>query len=461
MLSPLRAYRTLLADRRFFHLFLPIAIPIALQNLVSSLTSLGSGLLVGQLGNSAMAGVSLAGQVQFVMILASFGIGSGAAIFTSQFWGRSDASGVARTQGVGLVLSLAAGLAVGLVAAYWPERLLGLFTPDRAVITEGARFLSASAWSFPLTAVGMSYSLVLRSVGDTRTPLQWALVGLAVQLLAAVVLIFGWSPLPGITVPALGTQGAGLALVLAKLVETGGIVLSTQLRKRPNAGWARLFSFDRVFLFRYLKVALPVVINEVLWSLGISAIKAIYGWMGSTELAAVSVVDIFGQLLFIVFFGTGNAAAVIIGQAIGRGDLTEAQRLGKNVALFAPLMGAMVAVPLALAAPFVPHLFHLTPEARTLSTQLLWVVCVLLPGRAFYHDMIVGVLRGGGDTNFSLWMDQSGIWLWALPVGWLMAFVLHWPFLVVYFLISLEEPLKSFLALWRMHTGRWMKEVTR
>jgi putative MATE family efflux protein len=456
MTSVFQVYRTLLADKRFFRLFLPVAIPIALQNLVSSLTSLGSGLLVGQLGDSAIAGVSLAGQVQFVMILASFGIGSGTAIFTSQYWGRSNSEGVGKTQGVGLILSVGVGLLFGVLAAFVPEGLLGLFTPDQTVIREGSAFLRASAWSFPLSAVGMSYSLVLRSVGDTKTPLQWALIGFAVQLVTALLLIFGWGPLP-----AMGTEGAGLALVLAKLVETTGIVVATQVQKRPNAGWRRLFHFDRIFFLRYLKVALPVVVNELLWALGISGIKAIYGWMGSQELAALSVVEMFSQLVFIFFFGTGNGASVIIGNAIGRGDLKEAQHLAKNVALFAPLMGAVLALPLALAAPFVPLLFQLTPEVRTLATELFWVGCVLLPGRAFYHDMIVGVLRSGGDTNFSLWMDQSGIWLWALPLGSLMAFVLHWPFLLVYFLISLEEPLKSLLALWRLQNGRWIREVTR
>lgn len=456
MPAPLQAYRTLFGDRRFFRLFLPVAIPIALQNLVSSLTSLGSGLLVGQLGDAAIAGVSLAGQVQFLLILAAFGIGSGAAIFTAQFWGRSDAEGVAKTQGVSLVLSLTVGLVFGAVAGFVPELLLGLFTPDQLVISEGARYLKASAWSFPLTAVGMSYSLVLRSVGDTKTPLVFAGVGLVIQLLVALPLIFGFG-----AIPALGTAGAGVALVVSRLAETGGIILFTQIKKLPNAGFWRLFRFDGAFVLRYLKVALPVVVNEVLWAVGVSAIKAIYGWMGATELASVAVVETFTQLVFIVFFGTGNAAAVIIGQAIGRGNLAEARTMAKNVALFAPLMGFVVAVPLAAAAPFLPLLFHVTPEVRTLSTQLIWVVCLLLPGRAFYHDMIVGVLRGGGDTNFSLFMDQSGIWLWALPLGWVMAFVLHWPFLWVYFLISLEEPLKSLLALWRMKTGRWIKEVTR
>ena len=456
MLSPIRAYKTLFSDRRFFHLFLPVAIPIALQNLVSSLTALGAGLLVGQLGDDAVAGVSLAGQVQFLLILASFGIGSGAAIFTSQFWGRSNAEGVAKTQGVGLVLSMGVGLVFGAVAAWLPEVLLGLFTPDQGVIAAGTSYLRASAWSFPLTAVGMSYSLVLRSVGDTKTPLQFALVGLVVQLVTALTLIFGFGP-----IPALGTAGAGLALVVSRAVETGGIIVFTQLKGRPNAGFARLFTFDAAFVGRYLKVALPVVISEVLWAVGISGIKAIYGWMGATELASVAVVETFSQIVFIVFFGTGNAASVVIGHAIGRGDLTEARHLAKNVALFAPFMGAVVALPLALAAPFLPLLFQVSPEVRTLSTQLLWVVCLLIPGRAFYHDMIVGVLRGGGDTNFSLFMDQSGIWLWALPLGWTMAFVLHWPFLWVYFLISLEEPLKATLALWRLKNGRWIKEVTK
>lgn len=456
MRSPIQAYRTLFADRRFFHLFLPVAVPIALQNLVSSLTSLGSNLLVGQLGDQAVAGVSLAGQVQFLMILAAFGIGSGAAIFTSQFWGRGDPSGVARTQGVSLTLSLAVGLLFGAGAGFFPEFLLGLFTPDQGVITEGARYLHASAWSFPLTAVGMSYSLVLRSVGDTKTPLRFALVALVVQITVALTLIFGFGPFP-----ALGTAGAGIALVVSRLVETTGIIVTAQVKRLPNAGLVRLFAFDAAFVGRYLKVALPVVVSEVLWSVGISGVKAIYGWMGATELASLAVVETFSQLVFIVFFGTGNAASVIIGHAIGRGDLAEAKKMAVNVALFAPMMGIAVAVPLAFAAPFLPLLFQVSAEVRTLSTHLIWVVCVLLPGRAFYHDMIVGVLRGGGDTNFSLFMDQSGIWLWALPLGWTMAFVFHWPFLLVYFLISLEEPLKSLLALWRMHTGKFIHQVTR
>ena len=456
MRSAFHAYRRLFSDRRFFRLFLPVAIPIALQNLVSSLTSLGAGLLVGQLGDDAIAGVSLAGQVQFLMILASFGIGSGAAIFTSQFWGRGDEAGVAKTQGVGLVLSVAVGLLFGAAAGFFPQVLLGLFTPDQGVIAAGTKYLAASAWSFPLTAVGMSYSLVLRSVGDTKTPLQFAVLGLVVQLIAALTLIFGLGP-----IPALGTAGAGFALVISRLVETGGIIVATQRAKRPNAGLGRLLSFDAAFVGRYLKVALPVVVSEILWSVGISGVKAIYGWMGATELAALAVVETFTQLVFIVFFGTGNAAGVIIGQAIGRGDLDGARHMARNVAMFAPLMGVLVALPLAVAAPFLPLLFQVSPEVRALSTQLIWVVCVLLPGRAFYHDMIIGVLRGGGDTNFSLFMDQSGIWLWALPLGWVMAFVLHWPFLAVYFLISIEEPLKAMLALWRMNSGRWIKQVTK
>lgn len=456
MSSPLAAYRRLFSDRAFFRLFLPVVLPIALQNLVSSLTSLGANLLVGQLGDDAVAGVSLAGQVQFLMILACFGIGSGAAIFTSQYWGKGEHAGIAKTQGVSLVLSLFVGVFFAVVASVFPERILGLFTPDPGVISQGAEYLRASALSFPLTALGMSYSLVLRSIGQMGIPLRWAIVSLVIQISVSLILIFGWGPFP-----AFGVAGAGLSLAVARFVETTGIIVSSQVLRLPNHGLRRLFRFDRRFLGRYLVVSLPVVVNEVLWSIGISAIKAIYGWMGSTELASVAVVETFSQLMFIVFFGTGNGAAVIIGQAVGRGDREEAHRLARNVALFAPFMGVCAGVVLALASPFLPLLFHVSPDVRLLSTQLLLVVAVLLPGRAFYHDMLVGVLRGGGDTNFTLFMDQLGIWAWALPLGSLMAFVLHWPFLLVYFLISIEEPLKSLLALVRMHSGKWIHEVTK
>ena len=448
------AYRALFSDRRFFRLFLPVAFPIALQSFISALTALGPGLLVGQLGDDAIAGVSLAGQIQFVMILAAFGIGSGASIFTSQFWGKGDAEGVAHTQGVSLVLSVFVGTVFAVAAGGFPEVLLGWFTPDAGIIAEGARYLHAAAWSFPLTAVGMSYALVLRSVGDTRTPVVFALAGLIAQWAAAGTLIFGVFGLP-----SLGTLGAGLALVFAKLAETGGLIIATQVRKRPNAGLRRLLRFDRAFLGRYLKIALPVVVSEALWSTGIAGIKAIYGWMGADQLAAAAILDSFVQLVFVVFMGTGNAAGVVIGHAIGRGRLDEANRFGRNTALLAPLAGASAAVPLAVAAPFIPLMFQVTPDVRSLATGLIWTFCALLPGKAFYHDMIVGVLRGGGDTTFSLFMDQSGIWLWALPLGGVMAFWWHWPFLLVYFLIGLEEPLKSLLALWRMKTGRWIHQV--
>jgi putative MATE family efflux protein len=448
------AYRALFSDKRFFRLFLPVAIPIALQTLVSSGTALGAGLLVGQLGDDAIAGVSLAGQVQFVLFIAAFGIASGSSVFTSQYWGRKDHAGVAHTQGVSLVLSLALGSVFAIAGGLFPETLLGWFTPDQGVIAEGARYLRISAWSFPLTALGMSYSLVLRAVGDTKTPLAFAGVGLAVQLVTAVVLIFG------VGVAPMGTVGAGIAVLAAKLAEVGGMIIAVQVRGRPNAGLARLFTFDRAFLVRYLKIALPVVLNEAFWAVGMAGIKAIYGWMGAVPLAAVAILDTFGQLVYIVLAGTGNAAGILIGHAIGRGHLDDARHFGRNVALLAPVVGIVTAVPLLIGAPFLPLIFQVSDDVRGLATALIWVFCVLLPGKAYYHDMIVGVLRGGGDVGFSLIMDLSGIWLWALPLGWLMAFVLHWPFLVVFFLINIEEPLKATLALWRMKTGKWIHRVT-
>ncbi len=451
----LAAYRALFSDKRFFRLFLPVAIPIALQTLVSSGTALGAGLLVGQLGDDAIAGVSLAGQIQFVLFIASFGIASGSSVFTSQYWGKRDHDGVAHTQGVSLILSLLLGSLFALAGGLFPETLLGLFTPDQGVIAEGARYLRFSAWSFPLTAVGMSYSLVLRAVGDTKTPLTFALVGLGVQLVTAVVFIFGVGIAPQ------GTAGAGVAVLAAKLVEVGGMIVAVQTLKRPNAGLRRLLSFNRVFLTRYLKIALPVLFNEAFWAIGMAGIKAIYGWMGAPQLAALAILDTFGQLVYIVLAGTGNAAGIIIGHAIGRGHLDDAKHYGRNVALLAPVIGVATAVPLLIGAPFLPLLFQVTDDVRGLATALIWTFCVLLPGKAYYHDMIVGVLRGGGDVGFSLLMDLSGIWVWALPLGWLMAFVFHWPFLVVFFLINIEEPLKATLALWRMKTGKWIHEVTK
>lgn len=453
----IKLYKNLLTDRDFFKLILPVAVPIALQNLLSSLTGLGAALMVGQLGDAALAGVSLAGQIQFLLTLACFGIASGAAIFSARFWGEGNRAGVQKTQGLTLVLTISLSLVFTLLGLFLPRQLVGLFTPDPAVQEAGASFLRVSCLSFPFFAAGMSYAVILRTVGDTKTPLFLSGFSLVLQLGLGLVLILG---IPGL-VPSLGVPGAALAQLAARVVETLAYIVLVRRLNRPNAGsWSQIFSFDRKLTARYLHVALPVVLNEVLWATGMSAIKAIYGWIGSRELAACAMVDNFAMVLFIVFFGTGNGSAVVIGHAIGRKDLVAAKHLARQTALFAPLLGAGAGIILAVSSPFLPQLFQVTGGVRDLALVLFLVYALLLPGKAFYHDMIVGVLRSGGDTRFSLFMDQLGVWLWAIPLGLVFAFVLHLPFPLVFLLINLEEPLKSLLSLWRLKSGRWLHPVT-
>lgn len=444
-----------LRDRSFWRKVLTIAIPVALQNLISTSLNLSDNLMVGQLGEKAIGALSLANQITFLVILFTFGVSSGASVFASQYWGARDIAGVRRTQGMSTLLAGSAALVFMTIGLLMPETLMSFYTPDREIQALGAQYLRISAFGFPLAAISMSFAMILRSVGRIRMPLAMSIIALVLNVILNFGLIFGlWG------LPAMGVAGSALGTLIARMVEASGLVIMSYIRKTPNAGrMAELFHFPRVYLVSYLKTAIPVIGNEMGWSLGTTTLMGIYAHMGATALAAVTISDTVLQFVNMMIFGSVNAAAIIIGNTVGEGRQHRARLEARRFGHFSIFLGLLAGLMLVAASPFLPNIFNVSLATRQDASLLLLVWAMMIPFRSFLYHLTVGVFRGAGDTHTALLLEVGGVWGLSVPLALLGSVVLHLPIAGVFALVGLQDVIISALAARRLRSGKWLKPV--
>ncbi len=433
-----------------------VALPIIAQQFVSASLNLISGLMIGQLGETSVASVGLSNQVFFLMTLLTFGICSGAAIFTAQLWGKGDLPNVRRVMGLSLILSLAGAMIFFVLAVFFTRGVLSIYTADPAVIALGSQYLRIAGWTYLPTAITFSLASTLRSTGDVRTPLMVSITALSLNTLLAYGLIFGRFGLPQMGVP-----GAAVALVIARSLECLGMIAMIWGRKLPVAGTPRqLWSFDLPFVRAVLHRALPVAANEMLWSFGITTYNIIYARIGTHAIAAVNITSSIENLAFVWFMGISDATAILVGNEIGAGEDESAYQLARN-SLFLGIVGALgMGLLLYLLSGQVLSLYKVSPDVTAYARGILIVIACTLWLRVSNLTLFVGIFRSGGDTRFAFLLDALGVWLVGVPLALLGAFVWDLPVYWVYLMVMSEEAFKWGLAMRRFFTRRWMHNVT-
>ncbi|MBU0927372.1 MAG: MATE family efflux transporter [Spirochaetes bacterium] len=443
-------------DRIFYRDLLRIAVPIALQNLIASSVNMLDTVMVGRLGAVELAAVGLGNQIWFLLMLLLFGISTGAGVFTAQYWGKRDVAGIRRTTGLSMALGLGAALAFMVAAMAFPRFILGLYSKDPEVVRIGAEYLRLAAPSFPFAAASFAFSLALRGVERVKLPLAATVVSLATNAILNYALIFG-----KFGAPALGVRGAAIATVLSRVIETAIVFLGAYARKMPPAGTLKEFrSWGSGFLSRFARIAAPVVVNEVLWSLGITSYNAILARVGTEAIAAYNVTSTVSQLAMVLFMGTANASAVMLGKRIGEGDRATAFAWARRFAIMAPLIGVATGALLIPASLALPWLFALGAEPLRQARLMILALAVIFPFKVFNLHVVIGICRSGGDTRFGAFFDIFGVWLFGVPLAALGAFVLRVEPWVVFALLSFDEVAKSGLGVWRLASKKWLNDVT-
>jgi Na+-driven multidrug efflux pump len=432
--SALRYSRSILGffnDREYYPRLYKIAIPIALQSFMMSSLNMVGVVMIGQLGAVPVAAVGLANQIFFLLTLMLFGIYTGSAMFTAQLWGIKDIPNIRKVLGLALTLGLGTGTLFLIIAEFFPVAVLSIYSQDPAVIALGSYYLRILGLSFIPYAISFCYAIVLRS------------------------LIFG-----KLGLPALGVYGAGLAVVISRLLELVLILLLTYRKDSPAAAKLHeLFSYNLEFSKKVLKPVLPVVANEILWSLGITAYSVVYARINTDSIAAMNIVASIDQMALVLFNGIGHACAIMVGNWIGAGDEEQAFRYAARSEALGMLGGLGIGALVLVSSNLILSLYKVPPDVIAYAHNALIILGLLLWLRASNMIMFIGIFRSGGDTRFALVLDGLIIWVVGVPLAFIGAFVFHLPVYWVYLLVMSEEITKWCLGAYRFFTRKWIHNL--
>lgn len=442
--------------KQFLSRLLLLSVPIMLQNFLVSSVSFVDTVMIGMVGESAIAAVGLGNQMFFLITVFLFGISSGAAIFIAQYWGAQDHRSMHKVMGIALLLSIAGALASTALSLAMPAQIMTIFTDDPTVVGLGSEYLVIVAISYLFTAVVMVYSTALRSTGDAKTPLYISSLSISLNVLLNYLLILGkWG------FPRLEVKGAAIATVIARGVEVVLLLLIVYRTKRPVAASLKhMLSFDKALLNRYFVTCLPVILNEMFWSLGMATYKVAYSRMGVQVIATVNVTEAIQNIFFVVLMGVTHASAIMIGNRIGENRIDVAKLYASRLLVIGFLAGGVLGALLALSAPWLPIPFNLSPSVAHMATLSLISLGVLVPVKAYNMILVVGVLRAGGDTRFSMFAELAGVWFIGVPCAFIGALVLNMPIHHLYLFVGLEEVFKFVVGIVRIRSGKWINRLT-
>jgi putative MATE family efflux protein len=434
---------------------LSLAIPVAFQQFITASMNMVDVLMVGQLGEASIAALGLANQVFFLLILFLFGVTSGMAIFTAQFWGKGDEEGVRKVLGICLTVALGVGLLFTLAATLIPETILRFYTEDPEVIAIGSSYLRIVGFSYMFMAVTTSYFAVLRSITLVKVTMFVSVIAIILKTGLGYLLIFGIGGLP-----ALGVRGAAVATTFGWVFQAALVIILVYALKTPlAANPLTFFRFERSFLGKVLRTAMPAAANEVFWSVGITVYYAIYARIGTDAIAAVQINATVEEIAFVFFIGLGNACAIMVGNKIGQGDNDLAFEYGRRFTILIVLMALLAGAGILSVRETVIGWYDISDQAAGYAFRLMTVFSLTVWLRSINFILFIGALRAGGDTRFAMFMELFSIWLVGVPAALIGGFVLHLPVYGVYMLVLLEEVVKVFVMFRRYLSRKWIHDL--
>jgi putative MATE family efflux protein len=386
-----------------------------------------------------------------------FGIGSGAAIFVAQFWGKRDVANIRRVLGVSLITGLSGAILFTIIALVFPAHALGFYSTDPAVIALGSDYLRIIGLAYFAVPITTSFTITLRSTGNVRAPVLISLIAWSLSALLNYALIFGQFGMP-----ALGIHGSAIAMTIARLLECGALVAFAYRTQSVAAAKLReLVAFDRAFLLSILKTMMPVVLNEILWSTGISLYSSIYGRISTEAVAAISIAASVENLAFVPFIAIANSAAIMIGNRIGADEEHQAMIYAKRFLTMNIAFGLVLGAIIFLSADFILRLYQIDATTQQAARNVMTIMALVLWIKVANMALIVGILRAGGDARASALIDVSPLWLVGLPATALGAFVFGLPVYWVYLLTITDEVCKMTIALWRLISKKWIHNLVK
>lgn len=448
---------SMVKDKEFYRSLFIVALPAAFQGLISMGVNMLDNVMVGSLGDVTLASVSLANQATNLFTFIVNGIGGGAAVLISQYWGKQDYVRIRRIFGVILRFAAVVSLVVCALAALFPEQVMRIFTSDADMIREGAKYVRIVCFSYPLFAISNTMVVMLRWMEIVRIGLIVSSISLVCNFCFNYLLIFG-----KFGFPALGARGAAIATVIARAVELCVAAYYLFVReKRVRFRLRDFFTHDREMSEDFFRHALPVIAGDSQWGLVGTAKAMLIGRLGVTMVSANSIADTFLSLALIFTNGLSNGACVVVGKSVGQKDYARTRQYSNTIQLLFACLGVVVAGVVVAMSFTVPYIYNVTEETRSLASTFLLIGAFTHLGTCYHAACFTGINRGAGDGKFVMKVDMICGWLVVIPLTFLAGFVLKLPLPVVYLCTRIDQCFKWIIAFFRLRGDKWIRNVTR
>ena len=393
-------------DKNFYKTFFRLMLVVALQNLVAYSVNMLDNMMLGSYSQNALSGAATVNQIFFMVNQLALAIGNALIVMSSQYWGKRDTHTIKKLTGIAMTFSVVAAVIVVLVCAIWPEQLLRLFTTSPDIIAEGMTYLSILKWTFALFLISNLLISMLRSVETVQISFIISIVSLIVNGGINYTLIFG-----NFGFPEMGIRGAAIGTLTARILEfLIDIVYVLKIDKKVQIFRGGLLqetfsTVSRGLWKNFIKVSSPVIVSGMFWAVSVPMQTAILGHLSADALAANSVSTTFFQYLKVIVVAISSALSVVIGKTIGQGDRNKVRSVGRTLSVIDISIGIVLAMILFVLRKPLLSTYNLTAEATVLADHLMIIMSAVMVGMSYQMPVSVGIVQGGGDTKFSMYLN--------------------------------------------------------
>ncbi|MDD4194404.1 MAG: MATE family efflux transporter [Acholeplasmataceae bacterium] len=446
--------KTFIGDRQFYKTLFQVAAPLVLQQLITTSVQLVDNVMVGRLGESSIGAVSVINQLYFIVILVTFGAYAGAGIFTSQFFGSGDHDKLKQTIRFKLITGALIALIALIIFTVFGENLIRLFTKNPETIKQGLAYLKIARWSAFPWVISVAISNTFREMSITKPLLYISIVAIITNTLLNFLLIFGL-----LGFPALGVTGAAIATFISRFVELGlMIVLLIKKGSIFNTKMTQMLHIQPKLLKSMIIMSIPLTLNELLWSTGQTAFLHAYSTRGDSALAALNISGAISQLVFVTFGGIATAVAVLVGNTLGKNALDEAKDNARKLIAFSVFFAAIAGLILFILSFFILNIYDVAETTKDIARFNIRINALFIPVYSF-NVALFFTLRSGGDTKSTFMIDSGYMWVVAVPIAMVLAYLTDLKVTMMFLLIqSLDLP-KMFFGLSRFRKEHWVKNL--
>ncbi len=442
-------------DKKFYAHVASIAIPIALQGLITTGVNAMDTIMIGAVGETQLSAVSLANQFINIFHIFCMGIGMGASVLVARYYGMGDKQSLKKTVSIMLRLCLAMSTLFCVVTFLLPELIMKIYTTETPIIEHGIRYLEYSVVTYFLLGLSLTCTIVLRNVGQVRIPLYTSIGAFFINVGANYIFIFG-----KFGAPRMEVAGAALGTLIARIFEfcmiCGYLFLKDkEIHFRIKDIFAPVGNLWR----EYIRVSIPVLISDGILALGNNSVAMVIGRLGENFVAANAVTTVTQQLSSVMIQGFSQAGAIVTGYTLGLGNRKKAHEQGYAFLGLGIIFGTIAAgIVMLISGPMI-NAYNLSPETQSIAEQLMLSISIIIIFQSTNSIMTKGVLRGGGDTKILMAADNIFLWVASIPLGIVAGLVLHLPAFWIYFCLKIDQVLKAIWCVIRLRSGKWIKKI--